>query len=80
METSVQMTKGGRLVVPAKFRKALDIKTGDELILRLEDGSIRMIPLKQAVSQAQELVRKYAENLSLVDELIQARRSEAKHE
>ena len=81
MEFRTQISKGGRLVVPAKLRKALQLETGDEVVLRLENGSLRLIPLHQAVSLAQETVRKYApKGVSLVDELIQARRTEAKGE
>lgn len=81
MEFRTRITKGGRLVVPAKFRKALQIEAGDEIVLRLENGSLRLIPLHQAVSLAQDAVRKYVpEGVSLVDELIQARRAEAKGE
>jgi AbrB family looped-hinge helix DNA binding protein len=81
MEFRTQITKGGRLVVPAKLRKALQIEAGDEVVLRLENGSLRLIPLNQAVSLAQEAVRKYVpKGVSLVDELIQARRAEAKGE
>ncbi len=78
METRTQIGSGGRLVVPAKFRKALKIKAGDELVLRLENDSLRLIPLHQAVSQAQQKVKKYVpEGISLVDTLIQERREEA---
>ena len=81
MEYRTQIAKGGRLVVPAKLRKALQIEAGDEVVLRLENGSLRLIPLHQAVNLAQEAVRQYVpEGVSLVDELIQARRAEAKHE
>ena len=81
METMVQMRSGGRLVVPANLRKALKIKTGDEIIVRLENGSIRLIPLHQAVNLAQTIVKQYApQGISLVDELIKARRQEAGRE
>lgn len=81
MEFKTQIAKGGRLIVPAKLRKALRIEPGDEVVLRLENGTLRLIPLHQAVNLAQEAVRKYVpEGTSLVDELIQARRAESKHE
>ncbi|MBN1450292.1 MAG: AbrB/MazE/SpoVT family DNA-binding domain-containing protein [Anaerolineales bacterium] len=81
MEFKTQITKGGRLVVPAKLRKALQIEAGDEVVLRLENGSLRLIPLHQAVRLAQETIHKYApKGVSLVDELIQARRAEARDE
>ena len=81
MEFKTQIGKGGRIVVPARLRKALEIKPGDAIVMRLEDSSIRLIPLHQAVELAQEKVRQYApEGASLVDELIQARRAEAQRE
>ncbi|MGB7877081.1 MAG: AbrB/MazE/SpoVT family DNA-binding domain-containing protein [Anaerolineales bacterium] len=81
MEFKTQISKGGRLVVPAKLRKELQIETGDEIVLRLENGSIRLIPLNQAVNLAQKLVKQYVPvGTSLVEELIQARHTEAKNE
>lgn len=81
MEIRTQIARGGRLIVPAKMRKALQLETGDEVVLRLERGTLRLIPLYQAIKIAQEKVRKYTpKDVSLVDELIQARRAEAKHE
>jgi len=81
METRTVLTKNGRLLLPAKFRKALDLRPGDELILRLDKDSIQVIPLQQAVAQAQKLVRKYIpEGASLVADLLAERREEANNE
>ena len=68
-------------MLPSKLRKELQIKTGDEIVLQLENGSIRMVPLHQAVVIAQQAVKKYvSKETSLVDDLIQARRDEASYE
>ncbi|MDP3449662.1 MAG: AbrB/MazE/SpoVT family DNA-binding domain-containing protein, partial [Anaerolineaceae bacterium] len=73
--------RGGRLVIPANFRKALGIESGDEVVLQLKDDSIRVITIQEAVQQAQERVRKYIpSSVSLSDELIAERREEAKNE
>ena len=81
MENRVQIHKGGRLVVPAKLRKALNIKTGDQVVVRLENDSIRLIPVQQAVALAQKAVKQYVpKGFSLVDELIKRRREEASGE
>ena len=81
METRVQIRKGGRLVVPVKLRRALNIKAGDEVVVRLENDSIRLIPMQRAVKLAQNIVRPYVpQGVSLVDELIKARRAEARRE
>ena len=75
------MDKSGRIVVPAKLRNSLGIEPGDEIVLRLENGEIRLIPLHHAVKMAQETVRRYVPaGTSLVDALIQARREEAARE
>jgi AbrB family looped-hinge helix DNA binding protein len=68
----------GRLLIPAPFRKALDLKPGDEVNLVLEDGEIRVISTRQAISKAQALVRHYVKkDRSLSEELIQERREES---
>jgi len=80
MEITTHIRKGGRIVIPAKFRKALELQAGDELVMRLENGSVRMIPLRQAVNLAQKAVRQYVpKGTSLVDALIQARREDARN-
>jgi AbrB family looped-hinge helix DNA binding protein len=81
MDTRVQIDNGGRVVVPVNLRKALKIKSGDELILRLEHDSIRLIPIQQAVKMAQKVVKSYApKGVSMVDVLIEARREEVRDE
>ena len=72
---------GGRVVVPAKYRKALDLKPGDDVILVLEDGEVRITTVKQAIRRAQQIVRRYVpEDRDLVSELINERREQAARE
>ena len=74
-----KLAQGGRIVIPAEYRRALGLQVGDEVVLRLEDGELRISTLGQAIKQAQELVRRYIpEGRSLVDELIAERRNEAR--
>ena len=70
--------EGGRLVIPAAYRKALGIKPGDEVLLSLEDGEMRVVSTRQAVARAQTLVRRYvSKGRSLSGELIKERQEEA---
>jgi AbrB family looped-hinge helix DNA binding protein len=81
MEYKTKINKSGRFILPAKMRKALEIQPGDELVIRLESGSIRIIPLQQAITMAQKSVRKYVpEGVSLVEELLTERRDEVNRE
>ena len=76
-----KLGEGGRLVIPAEYRKALGVKTGDELVLILEDKTMRVLTPHEAIKRAQAVVRSYVpEGVSLSDELIADRRKEAKLE
>ncbi len=81
LETRTRVNENGRVVIPASFRKALGIKPGDEVILRMEDDELRITTMQRRIERAQRLVRKYVKpGISLVDELIAERREAAKHE
>ena len=70
--------EGGRLVIPSAYRKALGLKPGDEVLLSLEDGEIRVVSTRQAVARAQTLVRRYIpKGRKLSEELLKERREEA---
>lgn len=76
-----KITPGGRLVIPARHRKALGLKTGDEVLLRLVDGELRILSQAEAVKRAQAMVKRHVKRgRSLVDELLTERRVEARRE
>ncbi|MGD8330570.1 MAG: AbrB/MazE/SpoVT family DNA-binding domain-containing protein [Acidobacteriota bacterium] len=74
----VSLGKNGRLVVPAPFRHSLGIKAGDELVVTLADGELRITTREHAVARAQQAVRRRVDrDASLAAELIEERRAEA---
>jgi AbrB family looped-hinge helix DNA binding protein len=76
-----KLGEGGRLVIPAEYRKELGVETGDELVLVLEDKSIRVSTPREAIRRAQAIIRSYIpEGPRLSDELIAERRLEAERE
>ena len=76
-----KLGKSGRLVLPIQFRRALGVEPGDELILALDEGELRIFTRGEAIRRAQKLVRRYIpSDRSLVDELIQERRAESARE
>lgn len=77
----VAIGEGGRLVIPAAYRQALGLKDGDEVLLQLAQGELRLLTPKEAVRRAQILVRRYVPaGRSLAGELIKERRQEARRE
>jgi AbrB family looped-hinge helix DNA binding protein len=80
-ETRMRVNQNGRVVIPAPYRRALGIKIGDEVVLRIEDEELRITTLKRRIQQAQRLVRRHVKlGKSLVDELIAERREAARRE
>jgi AbrB family looped-hinge helix DNA binding protein len=76
-----RVNENGRVVIPAAFRKAMGIKVGDEVVLRMEDDELRISTLKRRIERAQRLVRQHVKpGTSLVDELIAERRKAAQRE
>jgi AbrB family looped-hinge helix DNA binding protein len=81
IETFARVNENGRVVIPASYRKALGIKAGDEVILRMEDGELRITTMKRRLERAQRRVRQYVKpGVSLADELIAERREAARRE
>ena len=75
------IAEGGRIVIPADYRRALGLKVGDEVILRMADGEVHILTRRHAIKKAQALVRKHvSDRKSLVRELIRERRGEAANE
>lgn len=73
-----KLGEGGRLVIPAEYRKALGVEAGDELVLSLESGSLRVSTPQEGIRRAQALVRSYVPAGRLLsEELIADRRQEA---
>jgi AbrB family looped-hinge helix DNA binding protein len=76
-----RITEGGRIVIPAEFRRELGLQTGDEVMLRLIDGEVRIRTRREAIREAQAIVRKHVKKgRSLVEELRRERRAEAEGE
>lgn len=76
-----KVTEGGRIVIPAAVRKELGFAPGDEVLLQVEGGELRVFSQTYALRRLQERLREVApRDASLVDELIAERRQEALRE
>ena len=80
-DVSTKIAAGGRIVIPAEFRREIGDDVGDDVILRLVDGEVRILTRSQAIRKAQAMVRNsIPAGRSLVKELLGERRREAKNE
>jgi AbrB family looped-hinge helix DNA binding protein len=80
-EFKTKMGQSGRVVIPGEYRRRLGLRSGDEIIMHLDEEGLHLYTPAQAVARAQALVRRYVpEGRSLSDELISERREEAARE
>jgi antitoxin PrlF len=81
LQARTRMSEKGRVVIPVEMRKALGMDVGGVLVLRVEDGELRISTMRSRLRRAQEWVRQFVPpGVSLADELSAERREAAKHE
>lgn len=77
----VKIVEGGKLVIPAAFRREMGIGPGDTVVVELDGGELRVRSLSSAIRQVQARMRELnPEGRLLSEELIADRRAEAARE
>jgi len=73
-----RVSDGGRIVIPAEFRKRLGLEVGTEIVVTVADDQVTIISAKAARRRAQQRVRQYVDkSVSLSKELMAERKEEA---
>lgn len=80
---AIQVSQGGRIVIPADIRQKMGISIGDEVLLTWQEGSqeLRIATRKQRLQRARQLVQQHVKSkVSLVDELMREHQQAAADE
>jgi antitoxin PrlF len=81
LQARAKLNPNGRVVIPAALRRALDLRPGDDLIMRVEDGELRLSTRRQALARARRIIRESVpSDEDLTQSLIDDRRAEAARE
>lgn len=82
MQATAKVVDGGRLLLPADIRRAMGLKPGDTVSLRLDGERLEVRSTRAIVREIQEMLKPFRpkEGESIVDELIAERRREARIE
>lgn len=81
LEFKATMGANGRILLPAKCRKALHLSPGETVIIRVEGEEGKICSANTAIRRAQKIVAQALKGKkSLVDELIKTRRIESDNE
>jgi len=82
-QIAVQVSQGGRIVIPAEIRQKMGVSIGDQVLLSWSDETheLRIATRAQRLQHARDLVKPYASTTdSVVDALIRERRQAAADE
>jgi AbrB family looped-hinge helix DNA binding protein len=78
---SVRVGPKGRIVLPAPIRREVGLEEGAEIVVRADRGRIVLESRADALERLRAVVRDAVPpSLSLVDELLDARRAESERE
>ena len=73
-----RMVDGGRIIVPAEFRRAMGVAPGDALVLSLDGAELRVRSRMAVLQDIQDEIEQLVpDGRSLADELIAERRAAA---
>jgi bifunctional DNA-binding transcriptional regulator/antitoxin component of YhaV-PrlF toxin-antitoxin module len=73
-----KVADGGRLIVPAAFRREMGVGPGDSVVMELHGDELRVRPAKSALKRLREKLSAASPgDVSVVDELIAERRRES---
>ena len=76
-QVRVVVGPGGRVVIPAAYREALEIEEGGAVVMRVEGDELRAVSDETEVRRVRDMIARYVpEGVSLVDELLRERRRE----
>lgn len=76
----MQIGPQGRIVIPARLRKALGLKPGDKVLARVEGESLVLERRRQILDRLRSRFADVPSEISLAGELIAERRTEALRE
>jgi len=77
MQRHVKMGEGGRLIIPASYRKALNLHIGDELVLRLEDGELRLYRQSNALKNLRSIAKSKSKHKNHTNKFIAFRKKDS---
>lgn len=77
----VKVAENGRLSIPARQRKLMGLEAGGLVVARVEEGELRLRPVRAVLAEIQAEVHRYLAGSGLsVDQFLAERREEAARE
>ncbi len=69
--------ENGRIIIPSKMRKEANLTVGQEIIINLQNGELKISSYNTKLKSIQEAVKRYTKDKgSLVEKLVELRKEE----
>ncbi len=76
-EQRIKIGEGGRVIIPAPYRKAMGVHAGDELIIRMHEGEIRLFGQSEALKRLRAAVKRTEQIDNPVEDFLAFRRQDS---
>lgn len=81
MDTLTKVAESGKLSLPAQMRRQVGLEHGGPVLIRVENGEIRIRTVRDAIADLQQRTRRlFAGSGDSVDRFLADRRTEAERE
>lgn len=78
---TTHVSENGRIVIPAVYRKAMGLKGGEVVTIRMDADGLHIQSRRQVLQKVRENMKKFIKpGRSMVDALLDERRADAKRE
>ncbi len=57
LEQRIRIGEGGKITIPASLRQALGVRPGDEVVMHLDHGELRLVPRSNALTRLRAAVK-----------------------
>lgn len=73
----IRLGEGGRLIIPAAYRKMMGVCPGDELVIRIQDGELRLFQQAEALKRIRAAVKRGSGKARHTDNFLAFRRKDS---
>ncbi|MBW8308664.1 MAG: AbrB/MazE/SpoVT family DNA-binding domain-containing protein [Candidatus Paracaedibacteraceae bacterium] len=80
MAIRTKITAGGKVSIPSIYRKRLELREGEEVLMEIQEGQLIISSLRTSLLKARNLINKYHSKKGSLDEQLTPPQKEENNE
>ncbi|AIK95686.1 AbrB/MazE/SpoVT family DNA-binding domain-containing protein [Candidatus Odyssella acanthamoebae] len=80
MAIRTKITTGGKISIPSTYRKQLELKEGEEILMDIQEGQLIISSLRTSLLKARNLINKYKSKNASLDKQLTSPQEEENNE